>query len=722
MSENEVLEIPFFSLEYDKNKACFLRKIPANAKDLGNGCFNINGKILSLPLSANNRILEQYEIRGKELLSLIRRAYNPLIKSGPEIAEQEDRLMVLGFTGDSSILNEVHLVLHMGKIPKEKWLPLSGLPNHRLYENRIYEIIPEEVMALFTTAGNEFEGMNQSLVLRGEEIPAFADEHARLIYVFADKALYKLLCQDNVFVKNEDISLVLRSENTMVYPSLKHGDKYYSAHKLSMHFHRKYFPLKNNWLRREDLEAMGMGPLGCMINAESLEPYTQKTQQDHLQKDISIIIDHEAGRGCFTIEAKFQNLPASNYSTEQKEFFLECNYTNPQFIPIDEFTDYDNLQEAQKDYFIFWRSEFRNGRTRETSYGYILLYTRELLLNMDTEASAEKTLGELFRLWDAYKDLHSKAFDLYMDWLLDFAVINNAINEASFYIKLFEAGMQKYTQGVDSLQIIKSKKTQLLFDLYVHKKYIEDNNIIQSMDFIPILTQFEKNDAQHFEESLNNADMFLRKNYGKKLLEIFYPHPPSRETFVCFNGLKGMGYSSYTALWLSFSSHKALIKTLSSIDEFNNKLLLLNKINQKLEAEKIKRLREESDAVMEMLKIDKYEENFELPELKSHEPEIDLHSSSKMTVKTSFSMQEFIDKLDKVSINCLDFISRDLSNEADSFARSNDTMLEFIIDEINRLFMEVRGDLLIENSLDERPQIQGEYKDEVLWALTFRNA
>ena len=727
MSENEVLEIPFFSLEYNERKACFLRKIPGHAKDLGNGCFSYNGKIFNLPSSEKNKPLLQYEIKGKELLSLIRRANNPLIKSGPEMAFHEDRLMEMELLADTGILNEVRLTLRMGKIHKEKWMPLSGLPNHRLFENRIYEIMPEEVMALFTAAGDELEGMTHSLLLRGEEIPAFADEHARLIYVFADKALYKLLGQDNIFARKEDLSLVIRSENAMAYPSLKHEDKYYSAYKLSMHFHRKYFPLKSSWLRREELEALGMGPLGAMINGESLAPYPKKnivesTIIESVQEDISFKIDHDAGKGYFSTEAKFQNLPASNYSAEQKEFSLECDYVNPQFIPLEEFTDYDALKKIQKDYFIFWRNEFRKGRTRETSCAYILLYTRELFLRMDTEASAEKTGEELLRLQEAYKDIYPQAFELYSEWLLDFAVINEVIIDTSLYIKLFEAHAQKNTGHIDtSLE----KKHRLLLDLYIHKKYIEDNNNMQALDFIPILTQesgVPRIDNQRFEELLNNIDIFLRKNYGKKLLEIFFPHPLLKETFTCFRGLPGMGYSSYTAQWPSFCSHKPFTKVLSSIDEFYNRLLLLDIPDQKLEAEKIKRLREESDAVMEMLKIDKYEENFEISELRSPGPEKILHDSSKKPVKTSFSMQRFIENLDGVSINCLDLISRNLSDEAENIARSNNTMLEFIIDEINRQFIEGKGDILIESSLDQRPQIQGEYKDEVLWALTFRNA
>ena len=572
-------------------------------------------------------------------------------------------------------------------------------------------------MDLFSAEGDGPDNVNRSLLLRGEEIPCFADEYARLIYVFADDALYRLLGQDNVFAKNEETSLVLRIENAMAYPSIKygkhekHGDEYYSAYKLSMHFHRRYFPLKNRWLRRETLEALGMGPLGCMINGVSLAPFPHKARQDLLQKDISIKIDPGAGRGRFTTEARFQSLPASDYSAEQKDFFLDKDYANPQFIPLDEFTDYDKLTESQKNYFIFWRSEFRKGRARETACGYILLYTRELLLSMNE--SAQHTLNELFRLRETYRGIYPEAFDLFPDWLLDFAVINKAVNDTSFYVKLYNLS-----------QNTKTKKSYLLFDLYLHKKYIEDNNGPQAADFIPIHSLPEE-ERERYEEYLNKSDMLLRKNYGKKLLEIFYPVPFARETFACFNGLSGMGYSSYTAEWPSFSSHKPLIKMLSSLSsviEFYNRLLLLDIPDRKLEAVKLSRLREESNEVMEMLKTDKYEEDFESGADFSHKGGMYPLRYTNESIKTHFSMQEFIESLDGTSLGCLDFISRGMNNEADAFARGNKTMIEFIIDEINRQFLGEKGDLLIENNPDEKFQIREEYRDEVIWALTFRNA
>jgi hypothetical protein len=48
-------------------------------------------------------------------------------------------------------------------------------------------------------------------------------------------------------------------------------------------------------------------------------------------------------------------------------------------------------------------------------------------------------------------------------------------------------------------------------------------------------------------------------------------------------------------------------------------------------------------------------------------------------------------------------------------------MAELIIDKINEQFLLEYDDLLINNQLDEEPVIQEEYRDEVLWAITFQS-
>jgi hypothetical protein len=290
-------------------------------------------------------------------------------------------------------------------------------------------------------------------------------------------------------------------------------------------------------------------------------------------------------------------------------------------------------------------------------------------------------------------------------------------------------------------------------------------------------TNLNKLLASPVEAALNSADRLLRKKYGKKLLEFFYPVPPEKHTFSCFDGLSDVAYSAYTAEWISFSRHKPFLKFLSSLAAYleyhsikkyhpdkrahapyldpvwkylcgldeNAPVELwgdpldesmeesLGSPNEdgpsssvprgrgmELETHKIRRLREESDAVMEMLKIESIPEFEDKTEHQNLLPSIDSTIGNTMG-STRQGFTDWAAGLDETALGCLELLSQGKGAELEAFARQRNTMAEIIIDEINAQFLGMEGDLLIEHGLDGEPIIQEEYKDEVLWAITFRN-
>jgi hypothetical protein len=1033
---------PFFTLEYDPGTAAFRREIPANAEDLGDGLFRRDGKVFRLPgdSAGEMKILRQKCIGGKDLLALVRRGYNPLIKAGPVPAERGDRLMELGLLGGlpgpvsqgrktpgggkgknwGGGFREIRILFRMGNVPEEAWLPLEGLPNYRLRENRIYEIIPGDVLERFFPLESSGGGRS-ALTLRDEEIPAFADNHARLVYMFADKLLYSLLSQENLFVDPEKISLVLRCAPVIergvgaaaAEPALKYGDKLYSALALSRRFHQKYILLEDRWIRRESLEAAGIGPLGRFVNGESLSAFRVKPRDAllrggdrlaglwqgfewardnwvegggeeeiffghleflrhwgipggiissdrekaarHLVRwlrflagefegevrregaedlfagaasaralvlmagsfgdkwlskelpltgegpltvpplscagaasvwdpyfrgvglefyrnlprrprygrrtpawDILVLLgagealqgeagfredlfrelkavparlrlgvffssgeifqgsksrilkaffglkgelaefekyliretgdflslplayrytpplflkpprpwegavktaampkdkeklsfDGETlviGGGCFVAETKFQKINTPEYQEEQ-ELFRREGEQRPFTVPSpeqDAAPDFRVLTEEEKNYFLYWRAEFRKGRVRETGRAYIRLYCRELILLMGG-LSSRNAYAELMRLCESYGAIFPDLGRRFSQWLLDFAVLYNC---ADLYTPF-------------------PGDTELCADLWLHRKYIEENHSPEFADFVSLVP--EKIAAGPFraegpllDERVTGAlaavDGALRKGYGKRLLEFFYPLPPRKELVTAFEGLGGMGYSSYTAQWLSFSTHRPLANFLSSLTAWLEYRLMretgfdaagpsppldflwkymaglseagegvpeeLGKRPLELEPERINRLREESDAVMEMLKTENTGEEYpEAPSPLDPETSFGKTRSSPGGFQPEKEMAEFVASLDETSLAVLELICRGGSRrELDALAREQGTMAALVIDEINECFMEIRGDLLIEDAVDEGPAIQAEYKDEVVWALTFRN-
>jgi hypothetical protein len=458
-----------------------------------------------------------------------------------------------------------------------------------------------------------------------------------------------------------------------------------------------------------------------------------------------------AGGGRFLVEDRFRDIRSAEYRAEQECFFRERKRRPPHSGPsgsggsINEEAepDFNRLSPEERELFFWWRSEFREGRNREAGRSFLVLYARELILLMG--GKPEKAFEELRRLWTAYREVYPDLDRRFPRWLLDFGILYR-IREKTISTALF--GFPPPEAG-------------LLGDLYLHRKYIEENNSLAAEDFEALLpggSAFSRLDfsaglveeaREAFGAALNTIDRFLRQGYGKKLLEFFYPLPARKENAAAFEGLAGLGNSAYTAEWLSFSAHKPLLSFLSSVAAFLEYRLLREKgfkppgnppyldplwkylagldeegapppeelglPQVELEQGKITRLREESDAVRDLLRIEPEEElphSDPPPRFTFPSPFASLPSSPS---PPDSPLSSFLEGLSGTERKALELIAQGRGRkDLEELARAKGTMTELILDGINGRFMEDRGDLLLEISPDEDPRIQAEYRDEVL--------
>jgi hypothetical protein len=310
--EFKTLETPFFSFVYHPEDASFRREIPGDARSLGDGYFLRGPVILKLPeelpdpkgflrpdmsfpsdTTDPSRPLDPSchsdMIRGEDILALAAWE-SPLVREKPLPEKPEDRPMELrGAAGGSG---RIRISLVRTGTGRGEWLPLAGLPNHRLRENRVVEIIGDALMA-------ELFGKGDTLTLAGEEIPLFIDTRSRLIAVFGDEKLRKLLDPGRYFIREDKLSLALRCAadteggvgRAYGIPVLKYGKKRYPAREVSeglgslrgrsggQNPRSRYLALDDRWVRRETLEGLGLGPLGCFIDGGPIRPLPLKPEE-----------------------------------------------------------------------------------------------------------------------------------------------------------------------------------------------------------------------------------------------------------------------------------------------------------------------------------------------------------------------------------------------------------------------------------------------------------
>jgi hypothetical protein len=277
------LSFPFFSLEY--GNGVFLRRLPKNAKDLGGGIFRYEGKDWKLPEGEAALCLAGETISGRALLSLLRDSAASLIDNGPRLALEGERLTELSGCMEDSLSLRVELRKRHTDIP---WLFVDGLAHHRLCGNVIYEVIDEATLAAtlaeFDGGAVAKNGEVKVFLLKGENIPRFADRCARPVFLFADKNLKELLAEDSIFIGTDKISLVLgavQSETGLPYalPLLRVRDRFFHAQEVSSRMDRDYLLFGSRWVRRKDIEAAGILPFCSFAGGEPIGKIRLKPEE-----------------------------------------------------------------------------------------------------------------------------------------------------------------------------------------------------------------------------------------------------------------------------------------------------------------------------------------------------------------------------------------------------------------------------------------------------------
>lgn len=280
-SRPKTLDFPFFTLEY--RNGLFLRRVPGGVVDMGGGVFRQGGETWKLPAGEDAAALAKETVTGRPLLSLLNRGPNSLIKQGPRLAREGERLMELSLVRAAGAAIPAAGGVGAGPLAMElrtegaeaEWLPLAGLPHHRLYRGVIYEIVDEAAVSEYAEAR-----VMRRYTLRGEDIPGFVDSHSRMIFQFGDQTIRELLAEDSVFVNRDRLSLVLSAAaeqrrggigEAWASPLLRYGDRRYPAGEVSLRMNREYILLEDQWARREDLEAAGIFPLRAYAGGEAIE-------------------------------------------------------------------------------------------------------------------------------------------------------------------------------------------------------------------------------------------------------------------------------------------------------------------------------------------------------------------------------------------------------------------------------------------------------------------
>ena len=100
--------------------------------------------------------------------------------------------------------------------------------------------------------------------------------------------------------------------------------------------------------------------------------------------------------------------------------------TSSECAPVSFFSyipQYNQLSYSQMKWYLYWRSEVRQGRYPRTDYSYILLYIYEIL-NCPNLVPPETGIGLLVDIWLQYRSRYPRIDSYLAEWVCDYCLIN----------------------------------------------------------------------------------------------------------------------------------------------------------------------------------------------------------------------------------------------------------------------------------------------------------
>ncbi|MDR3334134.1 MAG: TerB N-terminal domain-containing protein [Treponema sp.] len=450
------------------------------------------------------------------------------------------------------------------------------------------------------------------------------------------------------------------------------------------------------------------------------------------------------GGSRFVIRSQFERPNTGEFNRERQYFTQEgpevpaVNY----IISRDEDLRFSRLNQKQRDFFLYWRGAFRKHVILEVPRNYIFIYALELIMG---DGEPLQHFQELLRLWRSYRDTYPQLDYYFPLWLRDFAVLYQILDQALPELIPYSH------DGVSNL---------IMRNLSLHRRYIEEDTPILGADIMDILYfdpksgSIEKgaldwgvpvHDLEHpIETVLHRVDQYLREHCGKRFFEFFYPVRAIPYLIKAFTPIEHLGNGEYIAEWIDFYVHPPLRAFLEELTAYIDFKLSQKEGVQKekepsldprwkyladtelgfpaqpalntieLEQDTLDQLRQESDEVRELLRMDEEDEH-PLGQ-QTRNPAVG-HAESAPSVGPP-SIADFLSGLDEGSSATLKLLAErgssgeNLSAALERLAQHYLTMPELLFDTINEQFQDVFNDLLID-TMGEAPLVSAEYEEAV---------
>lgn len=193
-----------------------------------------------------------------------------------------------------------------------------------------------------------------------------------------------------------------------------------------------------------------------------------------------------------------------------------------EFVPFMQcHPSYNNMNEQQKNYYFYWRSEVKRGMFLKTDLSYIFLYVYELLSGYGYKSSG-KGYKLLLDVWENYRKEYPKLDRHLLSWSVDYSELHNF----DFIMPNWEDMLLPYDDTIKNIIIEKYAKKLPLKLPFALIDSLCDYSLRRSK-FYNDGHQFLLNEAMPRVVAL--ADAFLYKKTGKGIFDTYGPQQSQKQ-------------------------------------------------------------------------------------------------------------------------------------------------------------------------------------------------
>lgn len=267
---------------------------------------------------------------------------------------------------------------------------------------------------------------------------------------------------------------------------------------------------------------------------------------------------------------------------KQAKKLVKRTEKSAQFVSFREYWPiYEAMTLQQQKWYFYWRTQVRQSDYPDTSLSYIFVYVYELINNIGIQNKMDG-YEKIRRLWLHYRERHPKLDNYLLDWLVDYALVNQCpFDPLSIYTESTTIGENLSYQDYDLIlaHYIRQPLSQMPFVLI---EKLSDHQIQRSKFYTDGHQQLIK---QYLPQILEQANRYLEQHSGKGIFEWFKPDCSTTIRRQPFRSAIYVGSKSeiIIATILPYTQHQPLRDYLTAlVKHTENKLRELKNYNGRL--------------------------------------------------------------------------------------------------------------------------------------------